>query len=300
MEFPRSLSRRNVVNPLQYYRLRFLLVGFGALLPARDLRRQRHRDLAMGCSGKMDPVPLQEIPRYHWVVNNDADLTPPQSINDGRNISGALLLRPAETEIIGARLQDDGIGVVGDSAIDAAEHAGGSITDDAGTGDHSIDAALLEDRLQSCREGILCTNAPTCCIAGANYNNVERTGMTGPDTKDEHRRYRKSAHYGHHGLALRNATIVVLSPVIDSRFESICVLAACPLRVDAVEKGRGMPPARNYRISGDDILNRSCAFHAGLESILLGDPSQNPFSTASVKSGQTIVGQNLPLSAVPQ
>jgi hypothetical protein len=41
---------------------------------------------------------------------------------------------------------------------------------------------------------------------------------------------------------------------------------------DAVEKGRGMPPARNYRISGDDILNRSCAFHAGLESILLGTP----------------------------
>jgi len=35
-----------------------------------------------------------------------------------------------------------------------------------------------------------------------------------------------------------------------------------------------MPPARNYRISGDDILNRSCAFHAGLESILLGDPSK--------------------------
>jgi hypothetical protein len=31
---------------------------------------------------------------------------------------------------------------------------------------------------------------------------------------------------------------------------------------DAVEKGRGMPPARNYRISGDNILNRSCAFHA--------------------------------------
>ena len=73
-------------------------------MPIRDLRRQRHRDLAMGCSGKMDPVPLQEIPRYHWVVNNDADLTPQQLINDGRDISGALVLRPAETEIIGARL----------------------------------------------------------------------------------------------------------------------------------------------------------------------------------------------------
>jgi hypothetical protein len=50
---------------------------------------------------------------------------------------------------------------------------------------------------------------------------------------------------------------------------------------DTVEKGRSMPLARNYRISGADILNRSCAFHAGFESILLGDPSQNPFSTVS-------------------
>jgi hypothetical protein len=50
---------------------------------------------------------------------------------------------------------------------------------------------------------------------------------------------------------------------------------------DAVEKGLSMPPARNYRINGTDILNRSCAFHAGLESILLGEPSQNPFSTPS-------------------
>ena len=46
-----------------------------------------------------------------------------------------------------------------------------------------------------------------------------------------------------------------------------------------------MPPARNYRISSADILNRSCAFHADLESILLEDPSQNPFSTASANNG---------------
>src|ERR1700688_1074821 len=227
MEFPRSLSRRNVVNPRQYYRLRFLPVGFGALLLVRDLRRQRLRELAMGCSGKMDPVPLQEIPRYHWVENNDADMTPLQLTNDGRNISGALVLRPEETEIIGARLQDDDIGLVGNIAIDAAEHAGGSITDDAGTGDRSIDAALLEDGLQSRREGIPCTNAPTHCVAGANHNNVERTGMTGRDAKDEHRRCRRSAHSGHHGLALRNATIVHSSPVIDNRLVSICELTAC-------------------------------------------------------------------------
>jgi hypothetical protein len=46
----------------------------------------------------------------------------------------------------------------------------------------------------------------------------------------------------------------------------------CPNWVDAAEKGLSMSPARNYRISGADILNRSCAFDADLESILLGDP----------------------------
>jgi hypothetical protein len=69
---------------------------------------------------------------------------------------------------------------------------------------------------------------------------------------------------------------------------------------DAVEKGRGMPPARNYRISGDDILNRSCAIHAGLESILLGDPSQNPFSTASTQSGHRAYGRIVNVMAVTE
>src|SRR5262245_55209280 len=128
-------------------------------------------------------------------------MTPPQSINNGRNIGGSLLLRPEKTEIISARLQDDDIGVVGNSSIDATEHAAGSITDDAGTGDFSIDAAFLEDGLQSCREGIRGTNTPTHCIAGANHNNIKRTGMTGPDAKDEHHRYRKSAHYRHHDIS---------------------------------------------------------------------------------------------------
>src|SRR5450759_5182134 len=76
--------------------------------------------------------------------------------------------------------------------------------------------------------------------------------------------------------------------------------ASCPLMTDAVEKGRGMPPARNYRISGDDILNRSCAFHAGLESILLGDPSQNPFSTASTHSGHRAYGRIVNVMAVTE
>jgi hypothetical protein len=49
--------------------------------------------------------------------------------------------------------------------------------------------------------------------------------------------------------------------------------------VDAVEKVRSMPPTRNNRIKETDFLNRSCAFDAGFESMLLGDPSQNPFST---------------------
>ena len=38
-----------------------------------------------------------------------------------------------------------------------------------------------------------------------------------------------------------------------------------------------MPPTRNNRIKETDFLNRSCAFDAGFKSMLLGDPSQNPF-----------------------
>jgi hypothetical protein len=58
-----------------------------------------------------------------------------------------------------------------------------------------------------------------------------------------------------------------------------------PLRADAVEKVRGMPAERNNRISGASFLNRTCAYGARLESILLADPPQNLFSTASINNG---------------
>jgi hypothetical protein len=64
-----------------------------------------------------------------------------------------------------------------------------------------------------------------------------------------------------------------------------------------VEKVDGMRPERNNRIVGDDLLNRSCAFGGRLESILLGDPPQNPFSTVSAISGShsilVAVGEHL-------
>src|SRR3982074_449328 len=56
---------------------------------------------------------------------------------------------------------------------------------------------------------------------------------------------------------------------------------------------------RNNRIVGTSLLNRSCVFDAHLESILLGVPPQNPFSTASTQLGRRPVGQTtLPL-AIP-
>ena len=42
-------------------------------------------------------------------------------------------------------------------------------------------------------------------------------------------------------------------------------------------------------------MNPSCAFDADLESILLGDPPQNPFSTASVRSGRDAFVKQCPL-----
>jgi hypothetical protein len=58
-----------------------------------------------------------------------------------------------------------------------------------------------------------------------------------------------------------------------------------PQRVDAVEKVVGMSAVRNNRIIGADFLNGAFAFGACIESILLGDPPQNLFSTASVILG---------------
>jgi hypothetical protein len=52
--------------------------------------------------------------------------------------------------------------------------------------------------------------------------------------------------------------------------------------VDAVEKVRRILLVRNNRIIGVDCLNRTCAFDAHFESILLRDPPHF-FSTASVK-----------------
>jgi hypothetical protein len=59
----------------------------------------------------------------------------------------------------------------------------------------------------------------------------------------------------------------------------------CPPWVDAVEKVLGMATPRNNRIIDGNFLNRSCGFGAYLELILLRDPPENLFSTASVKNG---------------
>jgi hypothetical protein len=72
----------------------------------------------------------------------------------------------------------------------------------------------------------------------------------------------------------------------------------CPSRVDTVEKVGGVPLTRNNRIMGDGFLIRSCAFGGRLESMLLGDPPQNPFSTVSVTPGKAQTEHNE--SALPR
>ena len=51
-----------------------------------------------------------------------------------------------------------------------------------------------------------------------------------------------------------------------------CNLTQSPLWVDAVEKVGATLTTRNNRIAQAGFLNRSCAFDARLESILLEDP----------------------------
>jgi hypothetical protein len=75
-----------------------------------------------------------------------------------------------------------------------------------------------------------------------------------------------------------------------------------PQRVDAVEKVVGMSAVRNNRIIGADFLNGAFAFGACIESILLGDPPQNLFSTASVKTREAdgLAVSFRPLAALDQ
>jgi hypothetical protein len=51
--------------------------------------------------------------------------------------------------------------------------------------------------------------------------------------------------------------------------DSICSPRAFQVMTDAVEKVGGMPRSHNNRIMDSDSVNRSCAFDARLESILL-------------------------------
>jgi ATP-dependent DNA ligase len=61
--------------------------------------------------------------------------------------------------------------------------------------------------------------------------------------------------------------------------------AGVRLLTDAVEKVGSTASARNNRIPGDHFLNRPCAISGRLESMLLRDPPQNRFSTASTRNG---------------
>jgi hypothetical protein len=77
-------------------------------------------------------------------------------------------------------------------------------------------------------------------------------------------------------------------------FRDKCLLSD----LDAAERVRSMPPTRNNRINETFFLNRFCAFDAGFESTLLGDPSQNHFSTVLVISDRAILRQNPAMSAI--
>jgi hypothetical protein len=84
------------------------------------------------------------------------------------------------------------------------------------------------------------------------------------------------------GAARSRTSGAIANKLCASGWEGLTLSRKVRMGVDAVEKVHGMPSARNNRIMVADFLNRSCAFDACCESILLGVPPQNPFSTASV------------------
>jgi hypothetical protein len=67
----------------------------------------------------------------------------------------------------------------------------------------------------------------------------------------------------------RQTVSTVLCPLIEMNRPCCCN--------HTFEKVRGPSDKRNNRIINDDLLHRTCALDARLESILLRDPPQNPF-----------------------
>ena len=68
------------------------------------------------------------------------------------------------------------------------------------------------------------------------------------------------------------------------------------LRVDAVEKVSATLTTRNNGIAQAGFLNRSCAFDARLESILLGDPLKIFFRQYRSRREDLTVRKSLPLN----
>src|SRR5262252_5788708 len=75
----------------------------------------------------------------------------------------------------------------------------------------------------------------------------------------------------------------------------MCSRRAFPALTDAVEKVGATLPTRNNRIAQAGFLNRSCAFAARLESILLEDPLKIFFRQYRSRSEQLKVSKSIPL-----
>ena len=61
-----------------------------------------------------------------------------------------------------------------------------------------------------------------------------------------------------------------------------------------------MSESGTKRIPANRFLNQDCAFVLGLESMLLRDPPQNPFSTGSVKLGHSAMSAQCPVKPLAQ
>jgi len=70
---------------------------------------------------------------------------------------------------------------------------------------------------------------------------------------------------------------VVAHAPLEQAFQVLLACVGCLVLADAVEKVRDILLTRNNRIMGVDFLNRTCAFDAHFESILLRKPPKNLF-----------------------
>jgi hypothetical protein len=139
-------------------------------------------EIGINRAKRLDIVLAQVARRFHAC---EQDRQPPrlQLFDDGRERSLRALWRQALQRIVGAKLDDDGARIVGQSPVEPREPRRSGIAGDARIHNPRRDAARLQRRLELRREGLILRQPEACGQAVAERHDHRRFRRGSPAIK---------------------------------------------------------------------------------------------------------------------